>query len=198
MKQEPTRTPIEEQCLPPRADDGHKGTFGSVLVVGGCALGPVRMIGAPVLAGRAALRSGAGRVTLAVPEPIAEHALQMLPSATGIALPLDADGVLVRHQAAAAIDAALEKTDVVVVGPGLGDDPANEDLVLRLLAQDRVPVVVDADALNALSRIDGAWEGVRAPCILTPHPGEWQRLAARPGRTPARLGGGGRALWFPG
>ncbi len=173
--------PIEQRSLPPRDEHGHKGTFGSLLVIGGCAHGPVRMLGAPVLAGLGALRSGVGRVTLAVPERIAEHVIHMLPSATGVALSQDASGQLVRHEVASAIDDALESADAVAIGPGLGDEPAIEDLVLRVLAQDRVPVVVDADALNALSRIDGVWEGVRAPCVLTPHPGEWQRLADRLG-----------------
>ncbi len=163
--------------LPPRSASGHKGEFGAVLVVGGCATSGARMIGAPALVARAALRSGAGLVKLACPEPILNEVVSLCPSATGLPLAMDGDR-FVLYQAAEVLDTALESASAVVLGPGLGDDESVEDLVLRLLSQDRVAVVVDADALNALSRIPAAWESVRAPCVLTPHPGEWQRLAS--------------------
>ncbi len=163
--------------LPARSAAGHKGDFGTVLVVGGCATSGARMIGAPALAATAALRSGAGLVKLACPEPILDEAISLCPSATGVPLAMVGDR-FVLHQAAEVLDAALEGAGAIVLGPGLGDEESVEDLVLRLLSQDRAAVVVDADALNALSRIPAAWESVRAPCVLTPHPGEWHRLAS--------------------
>jgi NAD(P)H-hydrate epimerase len=74
--------------LPRRPDDGHKGTFGTVLIIGGCCTGALRMIGAPSLAARAAFRAGAGLVKIAAPEPIIDHVLSLCPSATGFALPV--------------------------------------------------------------------------------------------------------------
>ncbi|NBX25685.1 MAG: NAD(P)H-hydrate dehydratase, partial [Planctomycetes bacterium] len=83
----------DRPTLPPRDPQGHKGTFGSVLVVGGHAANPV-MLGGPALSARAALRSGCGLCTLAMPAPLLASALAVAPSATGCALPVDAAGEL--------------------------------------------------------------------------------------------------------
>lgn len=171
----PDESPLP--ALPKRPEAGHKGTFGTVLVVGGCAVDPVRMTGAPALSALAAFRSGVGLVRLACPEPILDAAMGQCPSATGVALPTEPTGELIVHEVARELDAVLEATDAIVLGPGMGTSVRVEDVVLRVLSQDRVPVVVDADALNALSRIPAVWESVRSPCVLTPHPGEWKRLA---------------------
>ncbi len=171
----PDESPLP--ALPKRLESGHKGTFGTVLVVGGCAVDPVRMIGAPALSALAAFRSGVGLVKLACPEPILDAAMGLCPSATGVALPTEPSGELIVHEVARELDAVLEATDAIVLGPGMGSSACVEDVVLRVLSQDCVPVVVDADALNALSRIPAVWKSVRSPCVLTPHPGEWQRLA---------------------
>ena len=176
--------------LPRRDPQGHKGTFGTVSVVGGCCTGGARMIGAPVLAARAALRSGAGLVRLVMPGPIVDAAIQMLPSATGVSLAVRADGEPVPHSAAEAIDLQTGNIsypdptgrgacDAMVVGPGLGRGHGPESLVLRALGQDLVPVVVDADALNVMSEIEDLGKDFRARAILTPHPGEYVRLAAK-------------------
>jgi ADP-dependent NAD(P)H-hydrate dehydratase len=164
--------------LPARPQDAHKGTFGTVLVIGGCAHNSVRMVGAPALTALSALRSGVGLVQIAAPDRVLDAALLLCPSATGLVLPTASDGGLIPHEAAEVVDRGLSVADAVVVGPGLGSDHAIEGLVLRVLAQDLIPVIVDADALNALSRIHAPWTSVRAPCVLTPHPGEYKRLAA--------------------
>lgn len=168
--------------LPPRDAAGHKGTFGTVLVIGGCAAGGAAMLGAPVLAARAALRAGAGLVRLLLPAPLVVPALQMLPSATAVALAVDGQGRVIPHDAAEAIDAALERADAVVVGPGLGGvgvaGPACESMTLRVLGQADVPVVADADALNALAGVPEFAADLRAAAVFTPHPGEFDRLAA--------------------
>lgn len=163
--------------LPARKRDGHKGTFGTVLVIGGSCIGHTRMIGAPAFAAIAALRSGVGLVRLACPAPIIETVMAHCPSATGLALPTRTTGEIVSHEAARILDDGLDSANAVVLGPGLGGGDEVEAMVLRVMAQDRVPVVVDADALNAMSNIPSAWESVRAPCVLTPHPGEFSRLA---------------------
>lgn len=162
--------------LPRREPEGHKGTFGSVLVVGGHAANPV-MLGGPALAARAALRSGCGLCTLAMPEPLLAQALGVASSATGCALPVDPQGHLLASAAAEALDPVIARARSVVVGPGLGGGFAVQQLVLRLAATVEVPLVIDADALNALAATPDFAADLRAPIVLTPHPGEFTRLA---------------------
>ena len=166
----------ELPSLPPRDPSGHKGTFGTVSVIGGCA-GDPRMIGAPALVARGALRAGAGLARLVMPAPVLDAGLVIEPSATGRALPTDASGRVVPHEAAATIDEVTHGSDCVAVGPGLGAGAEIESLALRAVAQDGTPVVVDADALNALSRVPDLARELRARAILTPHSGEFKRLA---------------------
>ena len=155
---------------PARPADGHKGTFGTVIVIGGSST----MIGAPALCARAALRSGVGLVKIACPPKILPHVLTIEPSATGIAMGSEPDDVI----------AQLDQADpqhkaVLAVGPGLGQDPARGELLLDLLAGSR-PIVLDADGLNLLARRLGEVpdQHANAPLILTPHPGEYRRLSA--------------------
>lgn len=169
--------------LPPRDAAGHKGTFGTVLVIGGHvssdAEGPRArtMLGAPALAAKAALRVGAGRVILAVPEPLLAAALTLCPSATGVALPLDRAGRLDASGAAERIDAAREEADALVLGPGLGRGEAEAQIVVRLVARDEQPIILDADALSVLSEVPQFAPDLKAPIVMTPHPGEYRRLA---------------------
>ncbi len=155
---------------PSRPQDGHKGTFGTVIVIGG----NDTMIGAPALCARAALRSGVGLVKVACPPSILPHILTVEPSATGIAIGREPEDAL----------AQIEMTDpdqkaVLAVGPGLGQDSVRGELVQSLLRGGR-PVVLDADGLNLLAkRLKERTElaEITAPLVLTPHPGEYQRLA---------------------
>lgn len=171
--------------LPRRDPRGHKGTFGTVLVVGGHAGvdGERTMLGAPALAASAALRTGAGLAVLAMPESLLAAGLTLCPAATGIALPPDDDGRLDASGAAARIDPALPSASVVVLGPGLGQGFAEQQVVVRLLASDQLPIVLDADGINAVASLAEAHRDIRAPLIITPHPGEFARLAAALGVT---------------
>ncbi|MAY74228.1 MAG: NAD(P)H-hydrate dehydratase [Phycisphaerae bacterium] len=173
--------PIEQPTLPPRDADGHKGTFGTVVVVGGCAAREATMLGAPTLTARAALRAGAGLAKLALPAPLLLPALELLPSATAVGLPVDVHDRVVPHLAAETLDDALASADAVVIGPGLGPTdhagPAVESMTLRVLSQREIPVVVDADALNVLASMTGFSREIQASSIFTPHPGEFARLA---------------------
>lgn len=164
--------------LPSRDPRGHKGTFGTVSVVGGCATADHIMAGAPALAALGALRSGCGLARLVIPAAIAPTALSVCPSATCVPLPVDARGSLIPSDCCAVLDAAASQSACVVVGPGMGPDPAVANLTLRLLQQDETPVVIDADAINALATIPDLHLDLRAPAILTPHPGEFRRLAS--------------------
>ena len=169
---------------------GHKGTFGTVLVIGGSCLVPseapsraVRMFGGAALAALAALRSGCGLARLMTPAPLLDAALSVAPVCTGVPMPVDTAGEIIPHLAAQALDHQLAQCHAVVIGPALGGGLAVEQLVLRALGQDRVPVVADADALNALARTTDFARDLRAALVLTPHPGEFERLAGPLGIT---------------
>ncbi len=171
--------------LPLRPTTGHKGTFGTVLVIGGSAFTPpdaparaVRMFGGAGLAALAALRSGCGLARLMLPAPLLDHALTIAPVCTGVPIPVDESGAIIPHLAAEILDHQLTHVDAIVIGPALGPAPAVDQLVLRALGQERVPVVADADALNALARTCDLPRDVRAASVLTPHPAEFDRLAA--------------------
>lgn len=164
--------------LPRRDPAGHKGTFGSVVVIGGFAAGSTRMIGAPALAALGALRAGAGLARLLMPEPILAAGIGIAPSATGEALPVDHAGAVIPHLSAEVFDRHADAAACLVVGPGLGHGPGPEALTLRSVQHVEVPVVVDADALTALAAMPDISRDVRAAAILTPHPGEFRRLAS--------------------
>lgn len=163
--------------LPPRPDQSHKGTFGTVLIVGGCDDGTHTMIGAPALTAIAALRTGCGLAKLALPATVLAPAIIIAPSATGIALPVEDDLSLCSSDAAALLAPELEKTTCLAVGPGWGVGFDRQQLLIWLLAQDEVPVVLDADGLNNLASLRDFTADLRAPLIITPHPGEFSRLA---------------------
>lgn len=172
----PDLTPLVR--LPARDAQGHKGTFGTVVVVGGCAeWNRPRMIGAPALVARAALRSGAGLCRVLVPEPIVDDVVVLMPSAVGVGLAVDDEHTIIPHEAAEVFDRETGSARAVVIGPGLGNSPATHPIVLRAVQQDAIPVVVDADALNTLAQTPEFWRDLRATAILTPHPGEFRRLA---------------------
>lgn len=164
--------------LPARDQLGHKGTFGTVVVIGGCVVLPRVMLGGPVIAARAALRTGCGLAQLALPEPLVIGALAALESATAHALPVDSHGSLAPSGCAEVLDPILEQCDAVVVGPALGGGDAIDQIVVRLLSHATCPLIIDADALNALARTSDFPRDIRGgEVILTPHPGEYERLA---------------------
>lgn len=171
--------------LPERASAGHKGTFGTVGVVGGCALGPggggSMMLGGPALSAIAALRTGAGLVRLVMPKPILASGLTVAPSATGIALSVDHEGDIIGHDAAGQIDSVCAKSSCVVIGPGLGVSAGAQAVTLRAVVQEGTPIVVDADAINCLAQMEQFHLDMRAPVVLTPHVGEARRVCERIG-----------------
>ncbi len=165
-------------ALPARDPRGHKGTFGTVAVFGGRCAGGQRMIGAPCLTALAALRAGAGLAKLALPEPIINAALVITPSATGTPLPVDSAGEIAPSEAARILSEASESSNALVVGPGLGVSAQTRALALQAVVQEECPVVLDADAINALAQHPELQRDVRASVVLTPHPGEFARLAS--------------------
>jgi NAD(P)H-hydrate epimerase len=163
--------------LPGREHAGHKGTFGTVMVLGGQVAPPRMMIGGPALSAMAALRAGAGLAVLAMPRPILAAGLTVAPSATGLALPVDERGRLRPSEVAEIVDGALGGVRCLAAGPGLGADEPQQRIVMRLVGRDDVPLVLDADALNALAAMRDFHRDFRAQAICTPHPGEFARLA---------------------
>jgi len=151
--------------LAPRPRSAHKGDFGHVLVVAGSREKP----GAGVLAAYAALRSGAGLCTAAVPPE--NRALSVLAHPEVMTLPFEEPAQILSR---------IKGFTSVLVGPGLGEGPETLATVAMLLAEAEVPLVLDADALNVLAgRPDLLRSRGERPLVLTPHPGEFARLCGR-------------------
>ncbi len=157
--------------LRPRAVDAHKGDFGKVCIIAGS----TGMSGAAALAGRAALRAGAGLVRVATPKSVLPIVASIEPSFTTIALPEDNLG-RISAKAINPILEALSENDVAAFGPGLGINGALRSILETLLRQDNLRLVIDADGLNNLAGIKDWPAGLKAKLILTPHPGEMKRL----------------------
>ncbi len=157
--------------LPPRELQSHKGDYGRVLIIGGSR----GMAGAPALAGMAALRSGAGLVTLAVPRSIQATVARFEPSYMTLGIGSTTDDCLVVDCEAGLLGAATIR-DVVALGPGLGTAQSTAKLVCNLYSTVECPMIVDADALNALAPSPQHLKSPGGVRILTPHPGEFQRL----------------------
>jgi NAD(P)H-hydrate epimerase len=166
-------------AFPPRRRGAHKGDFGHLLVVAGS----IGKTGAAVLAAGGALRSGAGLVTIATPEPCLPVVAASRAEAMTEPLAATAGGGLDEAALPRLLDLAAER-DAVVLGPGLGQDPRTQALVRAFVPACPVPLAIDADGLNALAPAGGE-PGTLAPLrrvaatVLTPHPGEMARLVGR-------------------
>jgi NAD(P)H-hydrate epimerase len=135
------------------------------------------MLGGPALAALGALRAGAGLAVLAVPAPLMAAALSVAPAATGLSLPVDGAGHLQPSAVAEVLDRSLPTFDAIVLGPGLGAEAAQLQVVARLIQSPAPPMVIDADALNALAGLPDLHRDLKAAAVLTPHPGEFRTLA---------------------
>ena len=163
-----TRSSMRE-LITPRAADSHKGDFGSVLIVAGSR----GRTGAAHLAGVGALRAGAGLVTIAVPSSCQDVVATLAPEYMTEALE-ERDGGI----SADAVDRVLEMArDVIAIGPGLGRAPATREFVRSLVDKATIPLVIDADGLNAFTDDPDRLAGRDGrDVIITPHPGEMARL----------------------
>ncbi len=157
--------------IPHRPANAHKGSFGTVLLVGG-SLG---MSGAITLAARAALRGGCGLLFAATPRSVQHIVAGQVAEAITIPLPESSLGCL-RKEALEILREKWLSCQAVAVGPGLTQDKEILPVLAGILLECKLPVVLDADALNLLARHPGLLTGRRAPTILTPHPGEAARL----------------------
>ncbi len=163
--------------LPPRAADSHKGTYGTVLIVAGSR----GMSGAAVLCGSGALRGGAGLVRVATPIDVQPLVAAGNPCYLTACLPIEVARHGLAEDAAPLIIELAESANVVAIGPGIGRQGKVDEIIDLVLKQLKRPVVLDADALNALASLSGdALKRREAPTILTPHPGEFGRLLKVP------------------
>jgi len=167
--------PEEFASLPlVRAADSHKGNYGHVLLLAG-SLGKS---GAAILAGRAALRSGAGLVTIAAPEPVQPIVAAGQPEYMTEPLKATKSGALsVRSLVDGTFGELEEGKSILAIGPGLGTHRQTQEFIRTIVTQTELPVVLDADGLNAF---DGHAPSLRRRktkfLAVTPHPGEMGRL----------------------
>jgi NAD(P)H-hydrate epimerase len=166
-----TETPLP--VLPARKAVSHKGDYGRALLIGGS----TGMSGAIAMAGLATLRSGAGLVTLAVPRGIQDVVAGFSPCYMTHGLP-ELDGQVVASGTGEAISLGANAT-AIALGPGLGRSSDATEFVGQLYREIKQPMVVDADALFALSEEATVFSTPGGPRILTPHPGEFGPLATR-------------------
>jgi hydroxyethylthiazole kinase-like uncharacterized protein yjeF len=159
-----------------RRGDSHKGNYGHVLTVAGS----VGKTGAACLTARSALLAGAGLVTLATPAPcLPMAAAQMLEVMTEPLDATDSGSVSIKAFDYGRVDALLGKKDVLAIGPGLGGHPETVEFVRRMVEETTLPVVLDADGINAFVGQTERLNGQKRVLVLTPHPGEFARLLGR-------------------
>jgi NAD(P)H-hydrate epimerase len=175
--------------LPERPIDSHKGTFGTAFIISGS----VNFTGAALLAGQAAYRVGAGLVTLAVPSPLHEALSGQFPESTWVLLPHEMG--VISADAANVVWQNNDRATAILIGPGFGLEDTTKEFLHRFLsigyAQQKgkigfihndkidygntriqIPVVVDADGLKLMSKIENWAELLPSQAVLTPHPGE--------------------------
>ncbi|WHH61749.1 NAD(P)H-hydrate dehydratase [Petroclostridium sp. X23] len=157
--------------LPVRIANSNKGDYGKVLIIAGS----TGMTGAAALAGLAAVRAGAGLVTVGIPKSLNPVMEIKLTEVMTLPLEEDDDGILVYSSIDKILD-KMRKTDVLVFGPGLSVNQGIADILEAVLRQSNIPVVIDADGINALSANINVLKECKCPIIITPHPGEMSRL----------------------
>ena len=165
---------VAASLIPERPFNGHKGTFGSTLIIGGSK----HYLGAVTMATDAATRSGVGLTFVATPEPAYRQIAGDIREAMYRSLPVDGNNDIQAPQAAKSIHELAAKSSSVTIGPGLGTSSGVKQFLSTVLSEidNTTPLVLDADALNILSATHMWWERFTNPAILTPHPGEMGRL----------------------
>ncbi|HYM78704.1 MAG TPA: NAD(P)H-hydrate dehydratase [Candidatus Dormibacteraeota bacterium] len=155
-----------------RPPESNKGNYGHVLVIGGS----VGKAGAAAMAGMAALRAGAGLSTVAAPKSVFTTVAGFYPELMTEPLP-ETDAGTISTSAGVRIEELLKSMTVVAIGPGISRDPHTATLVRSLVAHHQIPMVVDADGLNAFDGHAKELNGSGRTLVITPHPGEMARLA---------------------
>jgi hydroxyethylthiazole kinase-like uncharacterized protein yjeF len=163
------------RTLPERPSRAHKGTFGRLLIVAGS----MEYAGAAVLTGLGAIRTGVGLACLATPMAVGLRLMGLVPELISMLLDEEAPG-LTAPGGWRRLGAEAPAYDALVVGPGLGRQPATLRRARSFITELRQPAVIDADGLVSLAEVQRWWQSIRAPLVLTPHPGEFSRLMRMP------------------
>lgn len=164
---------IEEMrgVIPDKTGDSHKGSFGHVAVIAGS----VGKTGAAAMTSLASLRVGAGIVSLAIPSSLNQILAQKLTEVMTFPLPEATEG-FIGSQAEGKIVEFLSDKDVVAIGPGISTNKETQEIIRRLVKRISLPIVIDADGINAFVGYTDMLKDIGIPLILTPHPGEMARL----------------------
>lgn len=160
------------EVIPARKRYSHKGDYGHVLIVAGSR----GKTGAALMAARACLRSGAGLVTVGVPQTLGEIFQSRFTEEMTLMLPDRGDGSLSSDASRVILEFTQRNADVLAIGPGLGVTEDTTEMLSRIVSESACPMVVDADGLNSIRGAKQIFAQAKAPVILTPHPGEMRRL----------------------
>ncbi len=160
--------------LPERDANGHKGTFGKVLLI----CGSKNMVGCCVLATNGALRSGAGLVKLAFPDVLYTALTSRLTENLFLPLETDESGYI-SYTALTEILKAADEADVIMIGCGIGVDYGSRLITDSLVEHCDKPIIIDADAINCISACPDLLRKAKGNILLTPHPGEMSRLTGK-------------------
>ena len=169
-----TSAALVRRYCPPRAQDTHKGDYGRVLNLAGAE----GFTGAPALAAKAALRTGAGLIFTGVPRCVYPIVAAKLDAP--MVFPLPEENGRMSPEALTDILRRLETADACLLGPGLGRSDRLDGMVLDVIRACRCPLVLDADGINAAAGHIDVLRGAACPVILTPHEGEFRRLTQAP------------------
>lgn len=158
--------------IPQRRIYSHKGDYGHVLIVAGSR----GKTGAALMAAKACLRTGAGLVTIGIPESLANIFQSRVTEEMTLILPDKGDGTLSGKASHKILDFLHQTADILAIGPGISSTPETEKLVRTLIQNSASPAVIDADGINAIRGDRKIFAKANASVILTPHPGEMARL----------------------
>ena len=159
------------QMLPDRKPDSHKGDYGKILLL----CGSVGYTGAPALAALGALRSGSGLVFLGVPESI--YSIEAVKLLETIVFPIKEEHGKFCEGSLPAVRTYFDRMDAILIGPGIGRSEQTSAFVRAVLQEYNGPIVLDADGISLMAAHKDILRGRTAPTILTPHDGEFCRLA---------------------
>jgi NAD(P)H-hydrate epimerase len=159
------------QVLPRRSDDAHKSSVGWVMVIAGSR----GMTGAAVMASTASCRSGAGLVRLAMPASLIPVVNATTPAIVCLPMPEHKLGGI-SHRAVEKLLTEMKTVRAVLIGPGMSRQPATANAIRKIVKDAPLPIIIDADAITAISGYDEMVRERKYPTVLTPHPGEMSRL----------------------
>lgn len=167
-------TVIPAPVFEKRAENSHKGTFGTALLINGS----YGMAGAAILAARSCLRSGIGIAKVCVPDKIYDIIAAAVPEAVALPVASNEYGGF-SSSAAEKITKSLNGVNCIAFGCGIGQSPDNAEILKLLIKNAKCPLIIDADGINTLSLHINIVRQANSPVILTPHPGEMARLCGK-------------------